>query len=315
MDNFLIVAKQVAVLFALVGVGAACRWLRLFGAFTVRGMVNVLLLLVTPCLIVDVFQRPFDSSILAQLGLAFLIALATHLVLIVLANLSIREKDCRVASVLRLSVVFSNAGFMGIPLEQAVFGEEGVFFGIVYVAVFNLMVWSWGLRVMRGKGHATDGGSGLWVMFVNPGTVGLALGLPLFLFSISLPEVVRTPVRMMASLNTPLAMLVIGYYLAGARLGAVARSARAYFVAAMRLVVCPLVLTFALYPFRGSLNHTMILSLVAAASAPVAAMVTMFAAKYNRDVDLSVGMVSGTTLMSILTMPVVIALAMDLMAR
>lgn len=315
MDDFLIVANQVAVLFALVGVGAACRWLRLFGPFTVRGMVNVLLLLVTPCLIVDVFQRPFDSSILAQLGLAFLIALAMHLVLVVLANLTVREKDVRVASVLRLSVVFSNAGFMGIPLEQAVFGEEGVFFGIVYVAVFNLMAWGWGLRVMRGTGRATDGGSGLWITFVNPGTVGLALGLPFFFFSVSLPEVVRTPVRMMASLNTPLAMLVIGYHLAGARLGSVARSSRAYFVASMRLVVCPLALTFALYPFRGSLNHTMILSLVAAASAPVAAMVTMFASKYNRDVDLSVGMVSGTTLMSILTMPVVIAFAMDLMAR
>lgn len=315
MDDFLIVANQVAVLFALVGVGAACRWLRLFGPFTVRGMVNVLLLLVTPCLIVDVFQRPFDSSILAQLGLAFLIALAMHLVLVVFANLTVREKDVRVASVLRLSVVFSNAGFMGIPLEQAVFGEEGVFFGIVYVAVFNLMAWGWGLRVMRGTGRATDGGSGLWITFVNPGTVGLALGLPFFFFSVSLPEVVRTPVRMMASLNTPLAMLVIGYHLAGARLGSVARSSRAYFVASMRLVVCPLALTFALYPFRGSLNHTMILSLVAAASAPVAAMVTMFASKYNRDVDLSVGMVSGTTLMSILTMPVVIAFAMDLMAR
>lgn len=313
MENFLVVARQVAVLFALIGVGVVCRRMRLLGASAVRGMVNVLLLLVTPCLIVDAFQRPFDSSMLAQLGLAFLIALALHAVLILVAHIFIRTGRASTETVLRLAVVFSNAGFMGIPLEQAVLGEEGVFFGIIYVAVFNVMVWSWGLRVMRGMECRSAESRSPWVMFVNPGTVGLALGLPLFLFSISLPEIVHTPVRMMASLNTPLAMLVIGYYLAGAHLGTVVRNLSAHVAAIVRLIVCPLVLTFALYPFRSQLDRVMMLSLVAAASAPVAATVTMFASKYGRDVDLSVGVVSGTTILSIVTMPTVIALAMSVL--
>lgn len=313
MENFLVVARQVAVLFALIGVGAVCRRMRLLGASAVRGMVNVLLLLVTPSLIVDAFQRPFDSSMLAQLGLAFLIALALHAVLILVAHILIRTGRASTETVLRLAVVFSNAGFMGIPLEQAVLGEEGVFFGIIYVAVFNVMVWSWGLRVMRGMECRSAESRSPWVMFVNPGTVGLALGLPLFLFSVSLPGIVHTPVRMMASLNTPLAMLVIGYYLAGAHLGTVVRNLSAHVAAIVRLIVCPLVLTFALYPFRSQLDRVMMLSLVAAASAPVAATVTMFASKYGRDVDLSVGVVSGTTILSIVTMPTVIALAMSVL--
>jgi predicted permease len=57
----------------------------------------------------------------------------------------------------------------------------------------------------------------------------------------------------------------------------------------------------------------MMLALVVAASAPVAAMVSMFAAKFGRDVDLSVGLVSGTTLLSVFTMPPVIALAMEVL--
>jgi predicted permease len=57
----------------------------------------------------------------------------------------------------------------------------------------------------------------------------------------------------------------------------------------------------------------MMLAIVIAASAPVGAMVTMFASKYERDVDLSVGLVSGTTLLSIITMPVVIATAMEVL--
>lgn len=311
MQNVLIVAQQVGILFALIGVGALCRWAKLIGPFSVRGLVNVLVLLVTPCLIVDVFQRPFEGKLLAQLALAFVVALALHVILIGLSYLFARQGEERTDSVLRLSIVFSNAGFMGIPMEQALLGDEGVFFGIVYVAVFNLMIWSWGLISVRGKSAAACRLHDLRVVLINPGTIGLGLGLGLFLSSVTLPSVVRTPVHMMSELNTPLAMLVIGYYLAGAHLGAGKARPYAHLAAALRLIAAPLILTAALFPFRGRLNQTMMLALVTAASAPVAAMVTMFAAKYNRDVDLSVGMVSGTTLASIVTMPMMIALAMS----
>ena len=149
-------------------------------------------------------------------------------------------------------------------------------------------------------------------MLINPGTVGLLIGLPLFLFSITLPSIVRTPVKLMSELNTPLAMLVIGYYLAGADLGAVIRSRQAHLTLAVRLVVSPLVLIAVFWFCRGFLDRTMMLALTIAASAPVGAMVTMFASRYGRDVDLSVGLVSGSTLLSIFTMPPVIALAMSL---
>ena len=117
----------------------------------------------------------------------------------------------------------------------------------------------------------------------------------------------------MASLNTPLAMLVIGFYLAGADFRRVLATPAAYVAAFMRLVVLPLALVGVLWLMRGRLDRTMSLAIVIAASAPVAAMVTMFAAKFDRDVDLSVGLVSGTTLLSMLTMPPVVALAMALL--
>ena len=105
-------------------------------------------------------------------------------------------------------------------------------------------------------------------------------------------------------------MIVTGYYLAGAKLGSVARSPSAYLSAVLRLVFCPLAIVAALWPFRASLDREMMLALVIPASAPAAAMVTMFASKYGRDVDMAVGLVCGTTLLSIVTMPTVIALAM-----
>jgi predicted permease len=150
-------------------------------------------------------------------------------------------------------------------------------------------------------------------MVVNPGTVGIAIGLPLFFASLSLPAILKTPISLLAGLNTPLAMLVIGFYLAGADFRRVVRMPSAYLAAAVRLVVFPLALLALLYPLRSHFPREMMLALVTAASAPVAAMVSMFASKFSRDVDLSVGLVSGTTLLSIFTMPPVIALAMEVL--
>ena len=312
IDNFLIVAQQVAVLFVLMGFGTVMRKAGFFKENAIDGIVNVLLLVVTPCLIIDVFQRPFDPAMLKGLGCAFALAVLIHVVLIVLSKFVIRHRDENVRRPLRLAAVFSNAGFMGIPLEQAILGDAGVFYGVVYIVVFNLFMWSWGLCTMeKGEGRKEKGFSLKTV--VNPGTVGLTLGAPFFFLSMKLPTVIGTPIHHMANLNTPLAMIVIGYALAGAEFGKVLRTGSVYVATIVRLIICPLLVIAALYPFRHALDRNMMLAMTVAASAPVAAMVSMFASKFNRDVDVSVAVVSGTTLLSILTMPVVIAFAMGVL--
>ena len=147
-------------------------------------------------------------------------------------------------------------------------------------------------------------------MVLNPGTVGIVIGLPFFLLSAQLPQFIAGPVHHMANLNTPLAMIVIGYGLAGAKLGRVARMPSVYVASFIRLVGYPLLFIAMFYPFRSCLDRGMMLALAITASAPVAAMVSMFATRFRRDVDTGVAIVSATTLLSIVTMPVVIALAM-----
>ena len=314
IDNFLIVAQQVAVLFVLMGFGAVMRKAGFFKENAIDGIVNVLILVVTPCLIVDVFQRPFDPSKLKGLGYAFVLAVLIHVVLIVLSKFVVRHRDENVRRPLRLAAVFSNAGFMGIPLEQAILGDAGVFYGVVYIVVFNLFMWSWGYGVMQNSSALSTRHQALSTkMWVNPGTVGLALGAPFFFLSVKLPTIIGMPIHHMANLNTPLAMIVIGYALAGAEFGKVLRTGAVYVATVARLVACPLLAIAALYPLRQTLDRNMMLATVIAASAPVAAMVSMFANKFNRDVDVSVAVVSGTTLLSVLTMPVVIAFAMGVL--
>ena len=306
LDSFLLVARQVGVLFALMAVGFACRKVRLLTEEAVKGCVDLLMLVVTPCLIVHVFRRPFDQAALSALGWSFAAAVAIHLAGIAIASICFRGQmrgDLR--CVLRFATVFSNGGFMAIPLEYALLGADGAFYGCVYVAVFNLACWSWGLVQFAGGLRDMK----LRVLFVNPGTVGIAVGLPLFLFSVDLPAPIGDPVKYIADLNTPLAMIVIGHYLAGAKLGRVLKSFPVQLAAALRLVVIPVLAVLAISLFKPA-NGVTAVAVATAASAPAAGLTAMFAAKYKRDVETAVGLVTWTTLLSILTMPPVVGFAL-----
>ena len=310
LDSLSLVSKQVGVLFALMVVGFLCNRRKLLNAVAIKGVTELLVLIVTPCVIVHSFiQQKFAVSLLGDLGWALAVSVFAHVVGAAIAFLCLHDRNPNRGGVLRFAAIFSNAGFMGIPLEYALLGADGVFFGAMYVVVFNLVCWSLGVAVMcRGMKNV-----GLRALFVNAGTVGVALGLPFFLFSLKLPEVLGQPVEMLADLNTPLAMIMVGWYLAETDFRPVLRCGAAYGVAALRLVAVPLVVIAALVGVRAcvpTLNPVMAVAISTAAAAPTAALTTVIAARYDKDVSTATSLVSGTTLLSILTMPPIVGFAL-----
>ena len=322
LENIILVSKQVGVLFALMSVGFFCNRRRLLNDVAIKGVTELLVLIVTPCVIIHSFiQQTFSPSLLGDLGWALAAAIFSHVVGSMIALFCLHDRDARREGVLRFAAIFSNAGFMGLPLEYAILGADGVFFGAMYVVVFNIACWTWGVAVMCRGAKVTN----LRSILVNPGTVGVALGLPFFLFSLKLPEVVGRPLEMLADLNTPLAMIMVGWYLAESgkcKVESVKCKMKGAFlifkVGALRLVVVPLAVIGAFVGIRAcvpSLNPVMAVAIVTAASAPVAALTTVIAARYDRDVSTATGLVSGTTLLSILTMPPIIGFALWLFWR
>ena len=317
LDNLLLVSKQVGVLFVLMAVGCLCNRCRLLNAVAIKGVTGLLMLIVTPCVIIHSFiHQTFSPDLLGDLGWALAVAVFAHVIGSAIAIICLHDRDARREGVLRFAAIFSNAGFMGLPLEYAILGADGVFFGAIYVVVFNLVCWTWGVAVMCRGAKATN----LRSILVNPGTVGVALGLPFFLFSMNPPEVVGRPIQMLADLNTPLAMIMVGWYLAESgkcKVESVKCKMKGTFlifkVGTLRLVVVPMAMIGAFVGIRAcvpALNPVMAVAIVTAASAPVAALTTVIAARYDRDAAMATRLVSGTTLLSILTMPPIIGFAL-----
>lgn len=303
VENFLIISQQVLVLFILVAVGFLCGKKGLIDDVASKKLTDIVLYVVTPCVMISAFQREFSVELVGKIIIAAVCAALIHAGSILLANLIFRDKNESRKKVLRFSVIFSNCGFVSLPLQKAILGDEGWFYGSIFVAVFNIFLWTYGLVSMSGDRRQLS----VKKLVFNPGIVGVAVALILFLCRINLPEILSLPVDYLAALNTPLPMLIIGYYLSKANFKAAFTDAGIYIAMGVRMVLIPLIALGLMLLFR--IDSTIIVAFTIAGSAPTAATTTMFSAKYDCDVELSVGVVASTTVISLVTMPLVTALA------
>ncbi len=303
LDNFVLIAQQVLVLFILIAVGFACGKAGVITEHASKKMTDIVLYVVTPCVMIHAFQREFTFDLLGQVAIAAGIALLILILSVLLVKLVFHDRDEARKKVLQFSVVFSNCGFMSLPLQKALLGEEGMFFGSIFVAIFNVVVWTYGLLDMSGDKKQLS----IKRLAINPGILGFVAGMVIFLCGVHLPVFLAKSVEHLANLNTPLPMLIIGFYLTNAKFKKAFTDPAAYLAMALRLAVIPIAVLFALAPF--GLDRNMVIAFVIACSAPTAATTTMFSAKFNRDVELSVSVVAASTLLSIVTMPLVVSLA------
>lgn len=303
LNSFLTVGQQVLILFMLIAVGYVLGKLKMIDEHSSRSMSNIVLSVVTPCLSVVSFQRPLEKDSLSNFCLVFLISIGIHVGSILLSRLVIRDKEYDRRAPLCFSVIFSNSAFMAYPLQTALLGSIGVFYGSAYVAVFTILLWTYGVYLMTGDRSRLK----LRPILLTPNIIGIVAALALYLLQISLPPIVLKPMEYISSLSTPLPMLVIGYQLQRADLRRALRSAGAWLSIALRLVIVPL-LTLGLCLLLGT-DSTVTVSLVVAASAPAAAMLSMFATRFEKDTELASSLVSAHTLLSALTMPLIVGLA------
>jgi predicted permease len=306
-EKFIVVVTQTTILFLMMVVGVFARRFKMFDEISIKKIADFVLIVITPCLIVKSFQQPFEQAMLKGVCWSFILALFSHFVAIISSRVLVADSDEGRLRTMRFATVFSNAGYMGIPLQYAILGDRGVFYGSIYVVVFHVLCWTYGVWEMRGSFK----GESFFKIIFNPGLLGVALGIPFFLFSIKLPTVLSEPVKMISSMYTPLAMLVLGYYLAGAKFSIAFKCKGSYLVLFMRHFLIPSSVMIFLYclPF---VSYEVALSAMIPSSAPIAASVAMFSARYGRQPEFITALVAVSTLLSIITMPILITISMTL---
>ncbi len=290
-------------LFVLIGVGFLCGKKGILTDHSSKHITDIVLYIVTPCVMVSAFQRNFSMELAGNIIIGVIFSAVIIAISILIAKITFHDKNKVDNSVYKFATIFSNCGFMSLPLQKAILGDDGWFYGSIFIAVFNIFLWTYGLVMMSGDKKQLS----LKKLALNPGIVGVVIALILFVSGIELPYIVAKPIEYLSDLNTPLPMLVVGFYLSQANLKKAFTGAKIYLTLAVRLIIIPLIAVAAMTVLK--IDSAITVSFTIACAAPTAATTTMFSAKFNRNVELSVSLVASTTIVSIITMPAVVALA------
>ena len=177
IESFLSVGTQVLILFLMIGTGFVLGKLHLITHKGAVSMSNLLMYVVSPCILIVVFQRPLETETFHNFWVALLAALVIHGINILVSELVIRDRDPMRKSFFRFSAIFSNCGFMAVPLQTAILGSLGVFYGSAYLLVFTVLTWTLGIQLVKGGKMAFS-----WrTLLMNPGVIGVAIAMVLYL--------------------------------------------------------------------------------------------------------------------------------------
>jgi predicted permease len=312
-------------LFLLIAVGFFAFKSGMLKKETSRSLTDLLLTVITPCVIISSFDSKASSLDILDIGsfagTAFIIQGLAVLVgfwgILLFGKASFRKPPSgNTIKNLQQCAMFSNCGFMGLPLIKAVVGSQGVIFGSVFISIFYLFVWTVGVWLMLDKEAAVPDTSVpkrklnrklLYKAIVNPGTIGLLFSLPFLFTSWRLPTAIAAPIRLLADLNTPLAMMIIGGYIASVKRKDAISSPGIWVTSLLKLLLIPVISLLIIKVF--GLNEVQGMSLLIAISAPTAGNCVLFADKFGKEPSLASRAVAVTTLLSVLTMPLIIMLS------
>lgn len=310
MDLAIKITYQVAIMFLFIVTGFILSKCNKISDKGRSDITTLLLAIVTPCVLISSYQKKvaeYSFDLLSGLALAAAFTVVIHIIAILICSLVFKNRQIEKNKVNLFASVYSNCGFMAIPILSSVLGPNGVFYGSIYLAIFTFFYWTHGIVVYTGSMKAIS----LKKLILNPGVVGTLLALLLFLFKIELPEIVNSAVDSMADLNTPLSMIVLGTYLAGVNWKTAFSRASLYLVCFLRLILIPLIAMGIIILCNSFLEtDTLILRSVLIPSAcPVATATALFASRYNSDASYASELVAISTLFSIVTLPVIMVIS------
>lgn len=296
--NLLLHQNIIMFVYLLIGYGLYRR--KLITAQGSGEIGKVLLYVIMPVAIVKSYMKEYSGELLTGFLISLSAAFGALLLSMLISALVFRRKS----TVRQFGAAFSNAGFIGIPLVQMTLGEEAVFYVASFVALLNILQWTYGVFIITGDKTQVS----LKKIITNPIVISFIVGLLLFFLPIEIPETLTGVIGTLAAMNGPLAMIILGAYLAQVRLKELFTDKLAYLCTAVRLIVIPM-LTIAIFLVVPDKYGTIRLAVMLAAAAPVGSNVAIFAQLFHKEYTDAVKDVCLSTLFSILTMPLIIGLA------
>lgn len=239
------------------------------------------------------------AELFATLG--FAVGLYVVLILIAFVTPYLLRVPKEDRGVYKVIMIFSNIGFMGFPLVSSLYGAEALLYAALFQIPFNVLIYTYGILVLKKKTGEKETLDLKKIM--NIGVICCIISIIIALFQIQTPDFVKSTVSNLSNLTAPLSMMVIGASMTKIRFRELFTDVRLLLFCAWKLLLVPIVLLFVLKIF---INNEMLLGVcMVVLSTPVASMTAMLAQQYDGNYSLASKSVALSTILSVITMPIV----------
>lgn len=296
------VSYQVVIMFLLAGIGALMFRSGKISLEGSKSIGSILVNLSLPAVIINGFLVERTPERITGLLLSALLAAVTLALAILAARVCFRKDPMA-----QFAAAFSNPGFFGIPIILSCLDNGAVFYIAAYVAFLNLLQWSYGVSLLTGATENITPKRLLTAPFV----IAIEIGAFFFLTGFPVPGILAKAVTHLANLNTPLAMFATGVYLAQTNPKKMVRKAVLYKISVVKLLVVPL-LAMVILALLPKAYFDLKLTLLIAAACPTGTNIAVYAQLHDRDFGYAVETVAVTTILSLLTLPLITQLAIVL---
>ena len=305
MEISFLLFKQIAQFFIMIIMGYTLVKLKIVKSEDSKVLSMVCLYLIMPCVIINSFLIEFTPEKLKGLGLAVGVAIVIHFVAWVFIR--ILGKVLNFNPVEKASVMYSNAANMVIPVVMSVLGDEWVLYSSAFVSVQLVLLWTHCKSML-----SNEKGFELKKIYTNINLIAIFIGILLFITKIHIPSVLQGTLKSVGGTVAPISMIITGMIMAGAELKKVFSNGRIYLVLFFRMIFFPFIVFMIIY-FTGITkvidNGAMILLVTFIATiTPTASSITQMAQVYGNNEQYAGAINIMTTIASIVTMPIMVAL-------
>lgn len=299
----LLLVKQITELFLVMFMGFILVKAGLLKAEESKTLSAVALYLIMPCVIINAFQIKYTESIRNGLILAFAAAVLIHIVLLILVKMLGRIFN--LDAVEKASMIYSNAGNLIIPIVTSILGKEWVIYSSAFISVQLFLLWTHG-KMMLCEEEKVD----LKKILLNINMITIFLGILFFITKFQLPDIIVKTMESVSAMLGPISMIIMGMLIGNMSFKQVFAYKRIYIVTFLKMIVCPFIILL-LLKYGGMANllsngKVILLISLLATITPSASAVTQMAQIYGKNEEYASVINAITTIICIITMPIMV---------
>lgn len=297
METTNIVINQISMMYILILIGFILYRKGIIKYDGTLQLTNILLWVVNPMIMITRYQMNFSMEKFNELMLSLGLAMCVMVSGLIVARIFVRN------GIDQFAIGFPNSGFMGIPLVSSILGIDSVFFLSAYLVCFNILSYTYGICLVSGDRKQAS----IKKIVTNPVVIAVIIGLVIFISPVKLPEPVYNACKSLGSINTPLAMLILGTYIAQSKISNLFTDKRAYYISFVKLIIIP-ILTAVLLKFIPNSIYDIKMVMYIASVTPTGMTVAMLSQVYGADYSYGARIVGLTTVLSLITIPLALLL-------